>query len=138
MGIKTNVFVEDLQEAFILLLSGAAEMKNKNEMWWTDKLKRRITLEFVDGSYDHNIVRNYYNNKRIHWQNEFQNDELTCSDGWYYEKCHWWHEEYKGNKKNGRCTAWGPRGGLLSDEEWRNGVLIKDIKKENKTKGKKK
>ncbi|MFA5024164.1 MAG: hypothetical protein WC523_04370 [Patescibacteria group bacterium] len=88
MGEK--LYVQTLAEdAFILYLSGAAEMKNDREIWTTNQSGERITIEFVNDSSDNIIVRGFYANGSKRWENKLKpSEQVSCgltgiSSGWY-------------------------------------------------------
>ena len=60
--------IQGFTDAFILYLSGAAEMKNEKEMWHTNDFNEKITIEFPSNTPSHVIIRRYRDNGNIWWE----------------------------------------------------------------------
>jgi antitoxin component YwqK of YwqJK toxin-antitoxin module len=75
-----------------MVLSGIAKRRNDNEIYYRDdKFNKLATIEFVDGSADHIILRHYYDNGNIKSQHEWADNKQHGKDlGWYENgKKHW-------------------------------------------------
>ena len=91
---------EDLiTQAFIEILSGIAQHKNENEIYYRDdKFNKLATIEFLDGS-SHIIFRQYYENgqkkSECHWVDYKQDgDDL----GWYENGNKHWERKFSVGK----------------------------------------
>jgi len=76
---------EVLNNAFVLYLSGAAEFRKKNEMWWQmDDDYDKITIEFVSDSPSpsHVIIRRYYTNENLYTEAELVDGKF---DGFFHK-----------------------------------------------------
>ena len=94
--------IEEFTNAFILYLSGAADMKNAKEVKWTIS-RMDITIEFPTNTPEYVIVRRYGPHDEIALENEYRNGVL---DGYsivedYFKRV---ERKYKAGKLNGRCT----------------------------------
>ena len=51
---------DDIRDAYVLMVSGAAEWKNEREMWWNDReFGGCVSVEFIDLRIDNAIERVY-------------------------------------------------------------------------------
>jgi hypothetical protein len=70
-GYVEAITDELIAELFIMVLSGIANRRNANEIYYRDdKFNKLATIEFVDGSADHIILRHYYESGNIKSQHE--------------------------------------------------------------------
>ena len=65
---------QDFTDAFILFLSGAAEMKNKKEIKWKNESGFPITIEFINNSPTQAIVRDC-GDKLWHLNGQFHRED---------------------------------------------------------------
>jgi len=86
---------ELITEAFIKILSGIAEYKNENEVYYRDdKFERLATMEFLDGS-DHIIFRHYYENGVKKSEHEWVEGRQHGRDmGWYEDGSPRWERKF--------------------------------------------
>ena len=89
-----------ITEAFIMILSGIAERRNENEIYYrNDKFNKLATLEFVDGDSSHIIFRHYYDNGNLKSEHEWVDGKQNGRDcGWYEDGSKRWEREFS----NGR------------------------------------
>jgi len=66
-----------IENTFILWLSGVAKMRNDNEVWTTNEAGEKITIEFVNKSSDNIILRGFYEDGNIRFENKFKLSEQT-------------------------------------------------------------
>jgi len=85
---------QDFTDAFILFLSGAAEMENEKEIRWKNDWESPITIEFINNSPTQAIVRDgggkhWYLNGQRHRED---GPAIECVDGgklWFLNgQCH--------------------------------------------------
>ena len=98
-GYVQAISEELITQAFIEILSGIAQRKNENEIYYrNDKFNKLATIEFVDGS-SHIIFRQYYENgnkkSECHWVEYKQDgDDL----GWYEDGSKHWERTFSAGK----------------------------------------
>ena len=63
---------QDFENVFIAKLSGIAEYKNKNEMWYENN-ENKVTIEFLNDSISIVKVRKYYENGNKKWVENYLN-----------------------------------------------------------------
>jgi antitoxin component YwqK of YwqJK toxin-antitoxin module len=85
MNNTTKTAQELAQEAFIAKLSGIAEYKNPNEIWWENEYGNKITIEFINNSVSNVIVRGYYENGNKKYEVEYQNGKLNGRTIYWYK-----------------------------------------------------
>jgi len=91
-GYVSAITEELITELFIRVLSGIADYKNNNEIYYRDdKFNKLATIEFVDGSATHIILRYYYENGNKKSEHEWVDNKQHGNDtGWYENgKKHW-------------------------------------------------
>ena len=91
-----------ITEAFIMILSGIADRRNENEIYYrSDKFNKLATIEFVDGSSKHIIFRQYYENGIKKSECEWADGKQHGKDlGWYEDGAiHWERKFVKGKLK---------------------------------------
>lgn len=83
-GYVQAITKELILELFITILSGIAEKKNDKEFYYRDdKFGKLATIEFVNMSSDHIILRHYYENGNIKSEHEWLNGKQDGIDrGW--------------------------------------------------------
>jgi len=94
---------KDFEDVFIIWLSGAAEMKNGNEIYWTDEFDRKVTIQFLIGEVSAAIVRCYREDGSLDWETE-----------------------YKDGKRNGYSRNWYDTGIQAAEFKYKDGELIYD------------
>ena len=99
---------QDFTDAFILWLSGAADMKNEREMWWDFDFIGKATIEFPDNSPKSFIVRQQWGSSR-RWEVDCRNGLIEGNVWWSNGDVQWWTNDR-----------------LDSYERWRNGKRIDD------------
>lgn len=84
-GYVETITEEIILNTFIMILSGVVERKNDSEFYYRDdKFEKLATIEFVDGSSDHIILRHYYENGKKKSEHEWENGKSHGKDlGWY-------------------------------------------------------
>ena len=103
MNNATKTMQEIAQEAFIAKLSGIAEYKNPNEIWWEEQWGNKISIEFIDNSISNFISKKYYQN----------GNKL-------YEV------EYRNGIQHGKAIGWYKNGNKAFEVEYQNGNLINE------------
>lgn len=91
---------EVLNDAYLLLISGVAKMKNNKEIEWRDEGYGNITIEFPTLNAFHAIVRGYRQSGNIYWQTEI-------------------------SPTYGKSLVYYENEDILLQEEWKDGVRIK-------------
>ena len=93
------------------------------EFWWAPVRGYRVTVEFVKGLTDY-VIRNYYGNGRIHWQENYVNGVKhgTCK-GWYKSGELSWEHRYIKGLKHGACNSYYQSGRLIWEEHYADDVL---------------
>jgi len=91
---------QDFENAFIAKLSGIAEYKNENEIWWECN-GTRVTIEFLNDSASFTKVREYYKSGNKQWERNYQNGLL-----------------------HGKYIRWFEDGNKSLEENYQNGKLI--------------
>ena len=86
-GYVDAITEEIVRNTFIMILSGVAERKNEKEFYYRDdKFKKLATIEFVDGSSEHIVLRHYYENGQCKSEHEWSDGKSHGKDyGWYEE-----------------------------------------------------
>ena len=98
---------QDFTDAFILMLSGAAEWYNEREIKWiSTKGYGPITIEFVDNNPLHHVTRCYRSDRSKEW-------EVESFNGCYTHGSQWW--------RNGDIRHWNSLGELTARMSYRNG-----------------
>lgn len=99
-GYVEAITDELITEVFILMLSGVAECRNENEIYYrTDKFNKLATIEFVDGSSDHIIFRHYFDNGNQKSEHEWVGGKQHGKDcGWYENGTKRWVRKFKKGK----------------------------------------
>jgi antitoxin component YwqK of YwqJK toxin-antitoxin module len=140
---------QDFENAFILLLSGAAEISergikwqdefgiecfikfvdlNPNKAivtWWYKNGQKRCEEEYQNG-HRHGKYSGWYENGQKHWEGEWQNGQLHGKRSWWYENGQKrWEEEYLNGQLHGKSFWWWENGKKSGEEEWQNGIRIK-------------
>jgi len=114
-----------ITDAFILLLSGAAKLKNGKEVEYVDEHNDPITIEFLGRpniTPNYAIVRGYYENGQLMYENEYQNGERYglakeyCEGGQLH--C---EREYQKDKLHGLLKWYRENGQLWFEKEYQNG-----------------
>ena len=97
---------QTFKDAYIAKLTGIAEYKNENEIWWDSGLwvDSKITIEFLNNSIDIAVVRHYYPNGIKKWEANYEYGVLhgACSN-WYIDGVKAWENVYD----NGECICIG-------------------------------
>ena len=91
-GYVEAITEELIAELFIRVLSGISEHRNVDEIYYRDdKFNKLATIEFVDGSAEHIILRHYYENGNKKSEHEWVNNKQHGKDSGWYEngKKHW-------------------------------------------------
>lgn len=89
-----------ITEMFIMILSGIAERKNEVEFYYRDdKFNKLATIEFVDGSSSHIVLRHYYESGNKKSKHEWKEGKQDGRDlGWYEEGSKRWERVFSGGK----------------------------------------
>jgi hypothetical protein len=129
--IRSYITQQTLIDAFILKLSGAAELYNDQEIKWHigDTMEMphesNCTIEFPTNSPAYAIVRTYHSNGRLHRWVEYRNGAV---DGKYKA----WHDngqpecdvDYSDNKRHGVAQGWHVTGNLYYRNVFRDDVFV--------------
>ena len=145
-----------IADAFILLFSGAARLKNGKEVEYVDEYNKPITIEFPccpNVTPNCAIVRWYYENGQLEYKKEYQNGKLHGFSEYYYEngqlsskykyqndelhgllKGYYesgqlkFEHEYQNGKRHGLSKWYHKSGQLVYEDEYQNDKLIKKLK----------
>jgi len=116
-----------ITDAFILLLSGAAKLKNGKEVECVDKYNYPITIEFPhcpDVTPNYAIVRRCYESEQLAYECEYQNGKLHGLSKWYYKSGQLQYEdEYQDGKLHGLSKGYYESGQLRSEHKNQDGNL---------------
>ena len=116
----------DLKKLLTERLSGIAKYKeNTKEICTKNKYGRPITIEILDVDTETYIVRRYYDNGKLWYQDKYQNGKLhgTCKR-WHKNGKLRWEYEYQNGKEHGTWKGWYKDGQLWYQREYQNGILI--------------
>lgn len=99
-GYVEAITEELITKAFIEILSGIAERRNENEIYYrNDKFKKLATIEFVEGDSTHIIFRHYYENGKKKSEHEWMNGKQHGNDfGWYEDGSKHWERKFSYGK----------------------------------------
>lgn len=91
---------EVLNDAYLLIISGAAKMKNDTEIEWHDE-GEDITIEFPTLSISYAVIKEYYKNGVIWRKTEYHNGKQHGKTILYHMNGNiYWSEEYQNGKKD--------------------------------------
>jgi len=140
-----------LHDAFTAFISGITTKKpNTEEIYWESESGSSITVECIDAETESYIVRSYYENGKLHYENHYQHGQPhgICK-GWYengqlhYEHFYqhgqphgiWkgWYKNgklqyehpYQHGKRHGISKGWHINGQLYYEQHWEHGKQIK-------------
>lgn len=99
-GYVEAITDELITEVFILMLSGVAECRTPDEIYYrTDRFNKLATIEFVDGSSEHIIFRHYYESGNKKSEHEWVDGKQHGKDcGWYENGKKHWIRKFKHGK----------------------------------------
>lgn len=99
-GYVDAVTEEIITNTFIMILSGVAERRNNNEYYYRDdKFNKLATIEFVDGSSEHIVLRHYYDNGNKKSEHEWKDGRQHGRDiGWYENGNKRWERVFNSGK----------------------------------------
>jgi len=90
-----------LHDAMTAYLAGLTTKLNEKEIWWQNESGFKVTVELVDTDSEQYIVRRYYDNGNL-----------------------WWQDNYCKDKRHGSCIDYLENGDLLSVYVYENGKTI--------------
>ena len=123
MNNTIKTMQELAQDAFIAKLSGIAEYKNPNEIWWENEWGDKLTIEFIDNSISSFIVRRYYACGNKSYEAEYQNGESHGKETrWYKNGNKSYEREYQNGLQHGKAIGWYQNGNKWYEEEYQNGL----------------
>lgn len=99
-GYVEAITEEMITKAFIEILSGIADRKNEREIYYrNDKFNKLATVEFVEGSATHIIIRHYYENGKMKSEHEWNDGKQDGNDlGWYEDGRKHWERKFLSGK----------------------------------------
>ena len=110
-----------LHDAYTAWLSGLTH-KTGNEIHWENKYGNPITVELIDAEQEKYIVRDYWENGNVMWEEEYQNSQPHGKNiGWHYNGNKLWEVEYQNGQPHGKNIGWHDNGNKQWEGEYQNG-----------------
>jgi len=99
-GYVPAISEEIIKDTFMCMLSGIAEYKSPGEVYYrNDKFTKLATLEFVNGSLKHIVLRHYYENGNKKSEHEWRSGIQDGRDlGWYENGKKHWERKFSSGK----------------------------------------
>ena len=115
---------EDITNAFILLLAGAADMKNAKEIWWQTPLVSdgKLTIEFPTKNPNYVILREYFNSGAQRSEGRYINNLIEGKYITWFENGKKNYEgHYQHGQVHGLVKVWRADGQLSGRTKYKNG-----------------
>ena len=125
---KKSIFImineQTFKDAYIAKLTGIAEYKNENEIWWENPdCEWRMTIEFVDNSISFTKVRYYKDgNKRVE-ENRINGKLNGKYISWHEDGSKCREQNFVDGRLNGTWTSWNKDGTKYREESYIDWVL---------------
>jgi len=138
-----------LHDAMTAYLAGLTTNRTEKEIWWENERGDKLTVELVNSRWEKYIVRQYYDNGNLWWEENYLKDKLhglnkTCYKNGNlvheinYRKnqrhglCRWcwengnprWKQNYYKGKLHGLCRAYYENGNLKAEYNYNHGKQI--------------
>ena len=119
---------QDFNNAFILLLSGAAKLNQHGELEWKSKHGDFYYISFPTQTPAKAVVRYYWCGGGLYREDEYQDGKLhgKCT-AYYFDGTIYKERHYKNGKQHGKEVSWTYNGVKQDEAEWLNGKLINRI-----------
>ena len=115
---------QDFEDAFILWLSGAAEMKNEKEIKWNAG-RQGVTIEFPTGTPTHAIVRGF--ECSCHYESIFMDGVIDYAQGWHKNGNLAWKSFFMNGNLHGEYKEWDESGRIIIHRVYDNNRFVKDV-----------